>query len=385
MKVFKRELKRPKSSFFLFGPRGTGKTTWLRSHIEPALNVNLLKASQFMEYETNPSLLAKQVEALPEGSWVVIDEIQKLPELLDEVQDLISRFEDTISFCLTGSSARKLRSHHSNLLAGRAWTREMFPINSAEMDFDFDIDLILRFGTLPKVLRLPDLNEKKEFLSSYVRTYLKEEIQQEALVRNLSKYSRFLKHAAMMNAQVLNLSEVSREVGVKRSTLDSYFRILKETLITFEVPASLLKAKVKEVAQPKQYFFDPGVVRALLSKLNDPLDEGSGYLFETFILNEIRSAFGYQGETIEIEYWGVHNSGEVDFILSVGSKKIALEVKYSAKYKKEWSKSCAELLEKKKVNAAFGVYLGADSVKDRGVHFFPLVKFLKKLHKMELV
>ncbi len=380
-KFFKRDFRPPKrSSFFLFGPRGTGKTTWLRKTLSPALHLNLLKSSDFLDLESHPELLRQKVEALPKGSWIFIDEIQKLPSLLDEVQDLLFDFEDKYFFALSGSSARKLKRAQGNLMAGRALSKVIFPLNSHELNFDFNLDEVLRFGSLPKVFRLKDVSEKTEYLYSYIDTYLKEEVQQEAAVRNLSKYHRFLKHAALLNGQVLNLSDISREVGVQRSTLDGYFKVLSDTLIASELPASLLKAKVKEVATPKFYFFDCGVVSALLNQLNLPLGDNKGALFETFILNEIRSYIAYKNKRAEIEYWGVHQGGEVDLIVTIDNIKIGIEIKSSKKFSSEFTKHLNQLLENKKIHQGIGVFCGTHEHKDKNSHFFPYLTFLKKLH-----
>lgn len=380
-KFYKRDFIPPKkTSFFLFGPRGTGKTTWLRKSVHPALHLNLLKSGEFLELESNPGGIRQKVEALPKGSWIFIDEIQKLPILLDEIQDLLLDYEDEYFFVLSGSSARKLKRAHGNLMAGRALSKNMFPLNSHELNFDFNLEEVLRFGTLPKIFRLSKKEEKIEFLNSYIDTYLKEEIQQEAAVRNLSKYHRFLRHAALMNGQVLNLSEISREVGVQRSTLDGYFKALTETLITSELPASLLKAKVKEVAASKIYFFDCGVVSALLNQLNLPLGETQGSLFETFILNEVKSYLSYSNRRADIEYWGAHQGGEVDLIITIDNIKTGIEIKSSKKYSKDFSKHLQELIDNKKIHHGIGVYCGTHEHKEQNVHFLNYLTFLRKLH-----
>lgn len=381
---YQRMFKPPKQSFFLFGPRGTGKTTWIRKIIQPALNINLLKTTDFLELEAQPELLRKKVEALDSGSWILIDEIQKIPILLDEIQDLLVDYDDTYNFALTGSSARKLKRVHANLLAGRAFSKSIFPLNSQELNFDFNLTDILKFGSLPKIFRMHSDDDKKEYLNAYVNTYIKEEIQQESIVRNLHKYHRFLRHSAILNGQILNLSDLSREVGVQRSTIDGYFQILKDTLLTFELPASILKAKVKEIAAPKVYFFDCGVTSALLNKLDDSTSDIQGTQFETFILNEIRSTLSYKNISHDLEYWGAHQGGEIDIILTLGKKRIGIEIKTAKKYSSNFSKHLANLLELKKIDTGLGVYWGKDAIKDKGVYFFSLMEFLKKLHNGDL-
>lgn len=229
--TYKRHLKAPRDSFFLFGPRGTGKSTWMKFDFKPHLTVDLLRSKTFLDLASDPGLLRMQVEALPRGSRVLIDEIQKLPGLLDEVHAMIFDFDGSYQFALTSSSARKLKRTNANLLAGRAIQRQMFPLTSAEMEDDFDLEFALKFGSLPRILGLRSEEECRDYLTSYVETYLKEEIQQEAVVRSLPAYHRFLRHAALMNGQVTNLSNLSREASVPRATLDGYFSILTDTLL----------------------------------------------------------------------------------------------------------------------------------------------------------
>lgn len=192
---YKRSLAPPSKSFFLFGPRGTGKSTWVKEHFPTAHYFDLLQTRNFLRFQIDPSLFRKEVEALSAGQWVVIDEVQKLPILLDEVHSLIE--EKKIRFVLTGSSARKLKRQSTNLLAGRAITKNFFPLTAEEMGADFDLSRVLEFGSLPAVICSQNLQEKIEFLEAYANTYLKEEIQQEALVKNLSSFTKFISVAAL--------------------------------------------------------------------------------------------------------------------------------------------------------------------------------------------
>lgn len=379
---YKRELQIPKRSFFLFGPRGTGKSTWLKECYKPDLCINLLKSSEYLELSADPGSIAAKINALPNKSRVVIDEIQKLPQLLDEVHSLIFERENEIQFALTGSSARKLKKNKANLLAGRALRHDFWGLNSFELGSDFDIEHAMSFGSLPAVINLKSKNEKIDYLMSYVETYLKEEIQEEAAVRNLSSYHRFLKHAALMNAQVLNLNNISKEASVARSTLDGYFNIVDETLLGRFVAPIHLKAKVKEVATPKFYFFDCGVVRALRNELSETISETEkGFLLETVFLNEILSLSSYRGQYWEVYYWGTPSKNEVDFIITKGKKKIAIEIKSATKWREEFHKTIAELLDAKKVDKGIGIYLGRDKLKFGPVEIFPLSTFLNLVHQ----
>ncbi len=352
----------------------------MQATFRPTLTIDLLRSQTFLEMSADPSLLQKQVEALPTGSRVLIDEIQRLPVLLDEVHSLMFELEDRTQFALTGSSARKLRKSHANLLAGRAVQRRMHALTSEELGKDFDIDRVLRYGSLPRTCVLPNDEERRDYLSSYVDTYLKEEIQQEAAVRNLHSYHRFLKHAALMNGQIVNLNNVSREASVARSTLDGYFSIVEETLLGSFVEPLHLRAKIKEVSSPKFYFFDCGVVRALRNELREELGDGKGYLLETFVLSELRAHSNYKQLGWEFYYWGTPSGNEVDFIIARGKQKIGLEVKSSRIWRNAFSKGLRVLLEEKKIDRAFGIYLGNNRLRDSGIDVLPLARFCELLH-----
>src|SRR3989338_2091103 len=287
--LFKRRLNAPRTTFFLLGPRGTGKSTWLVQQFPGAHRIDLLRSSEYLRLKSKPSLLRAEVLALPKGTWILIDEVQKLPILLDEVHALIFDTDQAYQFAISGSSARKLKKEHANLLAGRALTKQFFPLSCLEIGTGFNIADALAFGTLPAVWKLSEASDRAEFLDAYVDTYLKEEIQQEALVRGLDSFYRFLDVAAVCNAQVLNMSNVARDVGVARSTVQGYFEILRDTLLGWYLPAFRPRAKVKELAHPKFYFFDCGVIRALRHETRFKMDSATaGHLFETWILNEIR-------------------------------------------------------------------------------------------------
>lgn len=384
MHSYPRLLLPPRSHFFLFGPRGTGKSTWLKRVFKPELTFNLLLSRDYLGLSGDPGLLRQRVEALPKGSRIVVDEIQKLPQLLDEVHALIFDYEDAYQFALTGSSARKLKKTHANLLAGRAVTREMFGLTAKELEFDFEIESVLRFGTLPKVHNLPSPVEKIDFLNSYVNTYLKQEIQQESAVRSLHSYHRYLRHAAIMNAQVMNASNLSRDAAVARSTVDGYFSTVEDTLLGFFLPAIQFRAKVKEVANPKFYFFDCGVIRTLQNNPDemDPIQRG--LLLKTFLINEIRAYLSYSQVRGELGYWGTPSENEVDLIWQKGSKSIGIEIKSSKKWKTDFNKGLRTLLESKKIQKGFGVYLGDDLLQDQNVPVFPVMEFLRRLHSGEI-
>ncbi len=376
--MYTRLLPLPDHSFFLFGPRGTGKTTWLRARLPGARWFDLLRNEELLRLLRNPSLFRQAVEASP-GGWVVVDEVQKLPRLLDEVHGLIAEHGNRYRFALSGSSARKLRRMEVNLLAGRVINRTFFPLTGAELEYRFDVDDALAFGMLPKVRSEPA--HAVDILEAYVANYLKEEIQQEALVKNLESFSRFLEVAALMNGQTVNVAGISRDAGVPRPTVQRYFDTLEGTLIGVWLPAWKPRRKVKEVAHPKFFFFDTGVVRAILGKLRDPLESAErGHLLETLVLHELRSWMSIGNTGGSLSYWGTHSGSEADFIWTRGSASLGIEVKAAKEWRSEHGRVLHELLEEKIIQKGFGVYLGREALKQGKLEILPLADFLRRLN-----
>ncbi len=371
--------------FFLLGPRATGKSTWLKTQVHPDFTVDLLKGKDFQKYSTDLGQLREVIEANPNYKIVVIDEIQKLPELLDEVHSLIFDFKNQIQFILTGSSARKLKKQNVNLLAGRALLRNFHPFSRTEIEGQFHLEKSLKFGMLPEVWNLTTEEDKKDYLISYVDTYLKEEIRQEAAVRSLPSYLSFLEHFAIRNGQLINLQNLASDVGVARTTLTGYLEILEQTLLGFRLPPIHLKAKVKEVSKPKFYFFDTGVVRALAKTLDQDLDEYKGPLLETYILHEMKTYSDYFQGRYEFHYWGTPTENEVDFILSKGKNLIGVEVKSSKTWSKNFNYGLETLLDAGKISKGFGVYLGSEILKKDKHLVYPVQKFIDILFKGQIL
>jgi len=308
-------------SFFLFGPRGTGKTTWLHKHFANAIHIDLLSDASFRKLASNPSELESLIPAKSDR-WVVIDEVQKVPALLNEVHRLIeSRGE---KFVLTGSSARSLRRSGTNLLAGRALNYRMHPITAVELGGQFNLEESLQYGHLPA--RFDEANVEK-YLESYVNTYVKEEVMQEGLTRSIGDFHRFCNVASFSQAGLVNVTHISRESALGRSTVASYFSILEDLLLSFELPVFSLKAKRKLIQRRKFFFFDVGVFRTLRPK--GPLDEGevNGPAVETLVAQELRAINDYFDLKFEIFYWRTKAGLEVDFVLYGEKGLIAIEVK----------------------------------------------------------
>jgi predicted AAA+ superfamily ATPase len=378
MSMYTRRLQPPERSFFLLGPRGTGKTTWLRGALPSALWFDLLRTGTFLELSQQPERFRQQVEAQPRGSWVVVDEVQRLPALLNEVHALIAERGRAYRFALSGSSARKLKRLDVNLLAGRAINRQCFPLTAVELNFDVDVEHVLRFGLLPQIRSDPEF--AVDTLDAYVSNYLREEIQQEALVRRLDAFARFLQVAALMNGQVSNIAGVARDAGIARPTVQGYFDVLTDTLIGVWLPAWVRRAKVKEVASPKFYLFDCGVTRALAGRLREPIDGlERGFLLETWILHELRATISYDGLGGELRYWRTPSGSEVDFIWTRARRAVGIEVKAAKQWRREFGGPLKSLIEDGIVQAGFGVYTGSVELKDGPLRVLPLTKFLEEL------
>lgn len=312
------------TSFFLFGPRGTGKTTWLRERVPDAVRLDLLDGALYTELLAHPERLRDYVA--PRGnSWVVIDEVQRVPELLNEVHRLIE--ERKTRFVLTGSSARSLRRRGTNLLAGRALTFRMYPLTWRELGPDAKLATSLSHGHLPAAFGAPD---PRAFLKSYVQTYLREEVQQEGFARSIGAFSRFLEAASFSQASLLNVTEVARECAVERKTVTGYFQVLDDLLLASTLPVFSRRATRRLATHPKFYYFDLGVYRAL--RPAGPLDrpeEIEGACLESLVYQELRALNDYLGAGYEFSFWRTATGAEVDFVLYGERGIIAIEVKRS--------------------------------------------------------
>lgn len=313
------------SSAFIFGPRGTGKTYWLRFAYPEAIYIDLLEAEFFNSLTANPQRLKNYIP--PDGSkLIIIDEVQRIPELLNEVHRLIEK--NQYRFILTGSSPRKLRKSGTNLLAGRALTYNFHPLSAHELGENYNFKKALFSGMLPTIYDKDKDVDSKSYLQSYVQTYLKEEIQQEGLTRNLSSFTSFLEAASFSQGEVLSVSGVARECSVNRKVVESYFEILNDLLIGIRIPVFAKKAKRRLMNHPKFYFFDAGVFRAIRPKgyLDSP-EEIDGAALETLVFQECRAVNDNFQMGYEIFYWRTSNGTEVDFILYGEKGLLAIEVK----------------------------------------------------------
>lgn len=380
---FSRLLQKPKRSFFLLGPRATGKSTWLKTHFANHLHFDLLRNDVFFTLSSDPSALRERVLTVnAKKTWIIIDEIQRLPILLNDVHSLIEN--EGYQFALSGSSARKLKRGQANLLAGRALVKHFFPLTFAEYQQAISIDDALQFGTLPSVIDDPET--RIEQLEAYVGTYLREEIKEEALSRNVQSFSRVLEVAGLMNGQVTNLSNIARDASVPRATVTTYFEILVDTLLGSWLPAWTPRAKVKEVSHPKFYFFDCGVVRAIQKLLRDPPSkEERGYLFETFIINELRAFIDYYNVGGELFYWRTQDGIEVDCLWKRGKTVIALEIKSTDKWKNDYNTGFKSLLSSSvPIKKCYGIYCGNEILQKEFGSVLPWNIFLQRLYQQQI-
>ena len=337
--MFQRIIKPIKSnSFFLFGARGTGKSTFLKTFFEgeKTLWIDLLDSLQEEEYAKNPGLFFSTIEAQKNQiRWVVVDEVQKLPKLLDSVHRLIE--SSPVSFALTGSSVRKLKRGAANLLAGRAFLNNLFPLTHVEMGEAFSLENALHFGTLPKAVNLSLIKDSKEelnaFLKTYAITYLKEEVWAEHVVRKLDPFRKFLEIAAQCNGTILNFSNIALDTGVDVKTIQSYFEILEDTLVGCLLQPYHRSVRKQQRQNPKFYFFDTGIKRALEGTLEVPLlpqTYAYGRAFEHWIIIEIMRLNDYKKTDFRFYYLLTKDGAEIDLIVErPGLPDVLVEIKSS--------------------------------------------------------
>lgn len=375
---FNRLINLPQSkSCFLLGPRGTGKSFWLKKNFADSIYIDLLDSAHYFRLLAAPEQLSSYIPKNYHGD-VIIDEIQRIPDLLNEVHRLIEA--SSIRFILTGSSARKLRKQGVNLLAGRALTYYMYPLTADELGQQFNLQNSLLYGHLPSIYSEENNEYSSEYLNSYISTYLKEEVLQEGLTRNLEAYARFLQIASFSQGETLNISEVARECGLNRKLVESYFIILEDLLLSIRIPVFTKKAKRRMQQHPKFYYFDVGIYRSIRPK--GPLDspqEIDGAALETLFLQEVRAINSYYALGYEIYYWRTADQLEVDFILYGEKGILAFEVKRKSKYTKNDLKGLKAFLKDYPMTKAYLLYGGNDVFYDGDISILPLEKTLREL------
>jgi len=379
--MYKRLLEKPlkgSQSFFLFGPRGTGKTSWLRSKIPHGLFIDLLNQETFFDLLRNPH---KIEEMIPKGfkDWIIIDEVQKIPDLLNEVHRMIESYR--YKFILTGSSARTLKRKGTNLLAGRALYYNMFPLTAIELGSDFQIATSLKVGHLPMVYA-PNVNAR-DYLNSYIHVYLREEVMQEGLTRNAGAFARFLQVASFSQGSTVNVTEIAREAAIERKTVEEYFQITEDMLLASRIPVFTKKAKRKTVAHPKFYYFDVGVYRTLrpMGPFDSP-EEAEGPALESLVFQELRAINSYFEFGYNIYFWRTADKLEIDFILYGEKGLIGIEVKRSKKIHSEDLKALKIFQADYPIAKLYIFYGGATHLYFDGIEAIPIAEALQTLPQL---
>lgn len=360
-------------SFFLFGPRGTGKSSWLMQKFPKANYIDLLDDETYRILLSRPESLRNLLNI--NKNWVIIDEVQRIPNLLNEVHRLIEN--TSFKFILSGSSARKLKRVGTNLLAGRAFTQFMHPFTTKELGSDFDLSKALVYGMLPKIW---DGEENKKYLQSYIITYLKEEVEQEGITRNIGTFSRFLEVASFSQACPLNISEVSRELGVDNKTAEAYFTILEDLLLAYRLPVFSRHAKREMFKRSKFLYFDNGVYRAIRPK--GPLDSPElidGPALETLVFQELKALNDYYELGFQFYYWYTRSKLEIDFVLYGEHGLYAFEIKRAKTIRAKDLKAIRLFLEDYPVAKAYILYGGNIRQFIDGIEIIPFETGLKEL------
>lgn len=377
MELIDRFFKKPSESFFLFGPRGTGKSLWVNSHLKESLRLDLLEPEVYRRYSAYPERLREWVEGNPTKRQIVIDEVQKIPELLSVVHRLMEEKRD-LQFILTGSSSRKLKRTGVDLLAGRAVIRTLHPFMAAELGKNFEFRRALEIGLLPLVWTSKN---PRDVLKTYHALYLREEVQLEGLVRNIGQFGRFLEAVSFSHASVLNVANIARECEVERKTVEGYVEILEDLLLAYKIPIFTRRAKRETVVHPKFYLFDAGVFRTL--RPQGPLDrveETDGAALEGLTIQHLRAWNAYRGDRNQLYYWRTRSGLEVDIIIYGEDGLWAFEVKNSKKIRPEDLRPLKAFKEDYSESQNIFLYRGSERLKKGDIWCIPCEEFLKILH-----
>ena len=374
--VTKRFLSGPAGSFFLFGPRGTGKSTWLQATLPAALRVDLLDPASQRQFQARPERLRELLAGQSGVRDVVVDEIQKVPALLDVVHQMVEA-DRSLRFILTGSSARKLRRGGANLLAGRLVQAEMHPFMAAELGAGFDMQRALQIGLVPLVWNAPD---PAATLRAYAALYLREEVQAEALVRNVGAFARFMEAVSFSHGSLLNLAEVARECQVSRKTVEGYLEILEDLLLSFRLPVFTRRAKRHVVGHDKFYYFDTGVYRSL--RPTGPLDRPEqieGMAVEGLVAQHLRAWVAYRGLGEQLYYWRTKSGSEVDFVVYGANTFAAWEVKRSSRVHSTDLRALKAFRQDYPEAQIALLYQGQERLEIDGIAVIPCQTFLEQL------
>ncbi|MBI4656299.1 MAG: ATP-binding protein [Elusimicrobia bacterium] len=376
MRIIDRYLAPLKQSFFLFGPRGTGKTSWIKENFKEALYIDFLDPKIFRLYSAYPERLNEIIEGNPGKNDIVIDEIQRVPQVLPVIHSLIED-KKNLRFILTGSSSRKIRKTGTDLLGGRAVSLSMYPFMASELGGSFSLDKALSEGLVPLIV---SSNDSLKTLAGYITLYIKEEIQAEALVRNIPSFARFIEAVSFSHGAVLNVSAISRECQVERKTVEGYIKILEDLLLSFKLNVFTKRAKRKVIEHPKFYIFDVGVFRNLRPK--GPFDrpqEIDGAALEGLVAQNIKAWIDYRGKDNKLYYWRTPKGIEIDFIVYGEDGIFAIEVKNSSKIYPENIRGLEFFKEDYPEAQCLLLYRGTERIKKGNVLCLPCESFLKDI------
>ncbi|MBD3321258.1 MAG: AAA family ATPase [Chitinivibrionales bacterium] len=373
---YKRFLQTIHTTSFLFGPRGTGKSTWLKEKYPHAAYIDMLNSETFRYYSAFPERALRILDDYPQKECFIIDEVQKVPDILSNLHSFIEDHKD-ILFILTGSSSRKLKAKGVDLLAGRALLKTFHPFMASELGNDFDIDKALTLGMVPLVLTS---SAPLETQRSYINLYLNEEVKEEGLTRNIGNFTRFLEIISFSQGSVLNLSEISRDSEVKRNTLDSYVSILEDLLIAVRIPVFSHRAKRELIRSRKFYFFDCGVFQGIRTK--GPLEDAAslrGTALETLVMQHLRAWIEYSGKEIQLYFWRTRGGSEVDFIIYGENTFFAFEVKNTRNPRAKDTSGLRSFGQDYPPARLVLLYRGKEKKRRDGVDWIPVERFLRAL------
>lgn len=380
MKYFRKlslTIQKSKSSILLIGPRQTGKSTLMKG-LSPELTINLAQEKVFLQFSSQPELLEQLIKSKNPKS-IFIDEIQRLPSLLNTIQAIIDEDRKKYKFFLTGSSARKLKRGSANLLPGRVISLQMSPLSLEELDYKFNLESAMAYGLLPGIYSERNIKEKELLLSSYGATYLKEEVQAEALTKNIEGFARFLFVAASKNGEFLDYAKLGSQAGITQKTATRFFEILEDSLLVFRLESYAKSSYRRLIQHPKFYFFDVGVLNSLLGSYKITADR-RGYLFETFVISSLRNMLMSHSVQFRLSTYRSSGGAEVDLILDLDGFEFAIEIKASKNIGKSdlnGLKSFSEVSNNKPIKMV--IYLGDYSRKIEDVSILPLKLAVKMI------
>jgi uncharacterized protein len=376
MEIINRFFQDTHQSYFLFGPRGTGKSTWVKQHLKAALYIDLLAPEVFRSYSAKPERLRNIADAQISMSTIVIDEIQKIPQLLDVIHQMMAQRPDR-RFVLTGSSARKLKRSGVDLLAGRAVLKSMHPFMASELKDKFSLEDALTIGMVPLTVNSENPGET---LNAYTALYIREEVQMEGLVRNIGAFNRFMESAAFSHGAVLNISDVARDCQVGRKTVEGYFSILEDLLLAFRIPVFTKRAKRNLAFHPKFYYFDAGIFRSI--RPAGPLDspqEIDGAALEGLVAQHLRAWISYGGDVCDLYFWRTKSGNEVDFVVYGKETFYGIEVKNATKIHPKSVSGLLSFKEDYPEAQTCLLYRGKERIRIKNVLCMPCEEFLLNL------